>query len=158
MAKTPNRAKKTGKQKSKDGLSLAVLLKTTKRFRYIYEKAQYVRLYKPAKKVSPLTGTVVITCSAKSRKTKENPKPQIRHCSVKILNGANKVSSSKALLEVSCDCEFFTYYSEVALYRYGAAKIEHSNGEFPYVTNPKGLPILCKHLLAFLDTLRKKGL
>lgn len=47
---------------------------------------------------------------------------------------------------VSCNCDFFLYYCEVALNHWGSARIQFSNGEHPGVTNPGLHPLMCKHL------------
>lgn len=51
---------------------------------------------------------------------------------------------------VSCDCEYFKYTCEVALYNKDSSDIIHSNGEDPNIRNPKQIGILCKHLVAAL--------
>lgn len=57
-------------------------------------------------------------------------------------------------VKCNCDCEFFTYVCEVALHRHGAADIIGSNGAFPHATNPRGVPLLCKHLWEILRKLK----
>jgi len=54
---------------------------------------------------------------------------------------------------VTCDCEYFLYNCEVALHRFNATDIIHSNGAFPGFTNPQMRPHLCKHLYAFAPVL-----
>lgn len=53
-------------------------------------------------------------------------------------------------IKVECDCEWFLYVCEVALNSYGAAEIKYSNGKWPVITNPRGIPLLCKHLYTHL--------
>ena len=60
--------------------------------------------------------------------------------------GVKDITRKNTRLKVSCDCESFMYMAEVALNRYGAADIIYSNGEKPRVTNPKMVPLVCKHL------------
>ncbi|QJT71186.1 hypothetical protein GR11A_00149 [Vibrio phage vB_VcorM_GR11A] len=147
---------KSKKQKSDKGLGLGQLIKTTRRFAYIHEKARDVRLYQPRRELTD-DGNIRITATAKSRKSRENPQPQKHVCYIEGVNDRSKLSSPKAMVRVSCDCEFFTYTCEVALFRYGAAEVLYSNGEFPFSTNPRGTPILCKHLLNLANAIKKKG-
>lgn len=51
------------------------------------------------------------------------------------------------------NCEYHMYTCEVALYRYGAADIIYSNGMYPWTTNPKGIPTICKHAYIVLKKL-----
>lgn len=53
---------------------------------------------------------------------------------------------------VSCQCDFFLYYCEVALNHWGSAKIKFSNGEHPHITNPQLHPMMCKHLVKLTET------
>jgi hypothetical protein len=59
---------------------------------------------------------------------------------------------------VSCTCQRFLYYYEYALTKYGASKIQHSNGEYPIEKNPSLIPSTCKHLLATMHEIVVKGL
>lgn len=54
---------------------------------------------------------------------------------------------------VSCDCEYFMYHCEVALHRFNASDIVYSDGSFPEITNPRMVPMLCKHLYALAPVL-----
>lgn len=56
------------------------------------------------------------------------------------------------------NCEFFMYYSEYALWTWGAANIRYSNGQPAVVRNPGNHPVLCKHLVQVLETIRKNNL
>lgn len=49
---------------------------------------------------------------------------------------------------VSCNCEDFGYKCEVALHKFGATDILYSDGSFPQETNPKMIPMACKHIYA----------
>lgn len=57
---------------------------------------------------------------------------------------------------VSCNCDYFTFTSEVALNKKGAAQIIHSNGERPDIRNPRMVPTPCKHLYAVLNQIVKQ--
>lgn len=57
---------------------------------------------------------------------------------------------------VHCDCDYFTYTCEVALYKRGASVIKNSNGEDPVVKNPQLTPTPCKHLYHVLTTIVKR--
>ena len=50
---------------------------------------------------------------------------------------------------VSCSCPYFLFFCEVALAKHKATDIKYSNGAAPKVTNPRRIPWLCKHLVAF---------
>ncbi|QJT70973.1 hypothetical protein GR7B_00175 [Vibrio phage vB_VcorM_GR7B] len=149
------RVRKSKNQKSDEGLSVAKLIQTTRRFRYLDASSRDVRLYRPLRMKGE--NGVRIEASAKSRISKQNRNPQVHRCSMECINGYDRLTHKKARVKVSCDCEFFTYTCEVALYRYGAADIIFSNGEYPYSTNPRGLPIMCKHLLSMAKAIQKKG-
>lgn len=49
---------------------------------------------------------------------------------------------------VHCSCEHFLFSCEFALAKYGSSSIINSNGEPPIITNPKLLPMVCKHIVA----------
>lgn len=61
-------------------------------------------------------------------------------------------------IKVSCNCERFKFWYEVALARKGAADIIYSNGELPVNTNPTMKIGLCKHLVKVLRYIKKKQL
>jgi hypothetical protein len=77
-------------------------------------------------------------------------------CSIIGLEDEGPLSAQKCM--VSCPCERFTYYFEVALAKKGASKIKYSNGDMPVVTNPHMITGLCKHLIALSKDLMKKKL
>lgn len=55
------------------------------------------------------------------------------------------------------NCEFFTFYCEYALWTWGAANIEYSNGQPAVVRNSGNVPLVCKHLSKILMTIRERG-
>ena len=61
------------------------------------------------------------------------------------LNKRNLVNSE---VWVSCSCPYWKYYLEVAVTNKGSSDVLESNGEFPFIRNPKMRPYLCKHLVA----------
>lgn len=67
-----------------------------------------------------------------------------------------KFLDKKLRVKVSCSCADFMYRAEVALSRAGAADVYYSNGEMPEVTNPRLIPYICKHLVAFRILLKQK--
>jgi hypothetical protein len=79
--------------------------------------------------------------------------PRIHSQTISSVNNL-PLNNPNCRLKVSCDCEFFLYVCEVALHRYGSADIIHSNGEFPYETNPRGIPMICKHLVKILKGMK----
>jgi hypothetical protein len=60
-------------------------------------------------------------------------------------------------LQVDCDCEWFKFYCEYALWSHGASKIRRCNGEPPVVTNPSLVPMCCKHVYAILKLIKEHG-
>ena len=67
----------------------------------------------------------------------------------------DKFSETKVL--VGCSCPFHLFWSEVALTKAGASRIQFSNGEDPVVRNSKEKPWACKHTLALIDRILDKG-
>lgn len=65
---------------------------------------------------------------------------------------------SQRRVQVDCDCEFFTYYCEYALWFNGAAKIRRCNGEPAVVKNPSNVPLVCKHIYAVLKLIKEHSL
>lgn len=52
---------------------------------------------------------------------------------------------------LSCNCEYFLYHCEVADTFLDSSTMLHSNGAWPFTTNPNGIPHLCKHLIAAIN-------
>jgi len=48
---------------------------------------------------------------------------------------------------VQCSCPFFLFNCEYALAKHGSSEIKYSNGKPPHITNPKQIPMVCKHLV-----------
>lgn len=139
-------------QRAAKGLSLAGLLK--RQPRYMHNSAEDV-VVKALKHKSTRGGMPAITGVTRDRKTV----PQRLHkYSVIGLNASNDKIATQKRIKVSCDCEFFLYYSEYALWTWGAANIVFSNGQPAHVRNPGNVPILCKHLTQVLHTIYKNNL
>lgn len=88
----------------------------------------------------------------------ERKKDPVEHrCYIKGLNGKKKdiISSN---VEMSCDCEAFMYWSEVALNKKGAAPIIFSNGDDPVTRNPSLTPFPCKHLVRVAIMILNRGM
>lgn len=133
------------------GLSLLGLLK--RQPRYQLNSAEDV-VVKALKHTSTKGGMAAITGVTRDLKTK----PQRLHkFSVIGLNPAASKIASQKRIKVSCSCEFFLYYSEYALWTWGAANIIYSNGQPAHVRNPGNHPILCKHLVQVLNTIYKNN-
>lgn len=60
-------------------------------------------------------------------------------------------------IQVDCECDFFKFVCEYALWAHGAAKIRRCNGEFPTIKNPGLVPLGCKHIYAVLKELNENG-
>ena len=83
-------------------------------------------------------------------------KPRLHYQTIELVKG-KRVSDKGATIKVSCDCGFHTFTCEVALFRQGAADIITSNGEYPYIRNPRAIPLVCKHLLVVITNILKRG-
>jgi hypothetical protein len=57
---------------------------------------------------------------------------------------------------VYCQCDYFTFTSEVALAKRGATRVLQSNGDSPDVRNPRMIPTPCKHAYAVLSQIVRK--
>ena len=84
---------------------------------------------------------------------------QPHHQRIDVLRprGESDIFDKGSRLKVSCDCGNFLYTWEVALARRGAADIVYSNGRWPKVTNPQGVPGVCKHLYRLFAHLKTQG-
>jgi hypothetical protein len=47
---------------------------------------------------------------------------------------------------VQCSCPYFLFNCEYACAKHESSEIKYSNGKPPYITNPRQIPYLCKHL------------
>lgn len=134
------------------GLSLIGLLK--KQPKYLLNSAEDV-VVKVLKHKQTKGGMPAITGVTRDLKTK----PMRPHKYQIIgLNRDNQKISTQKRIKVSCDCEWFCFYSEYALWTWGAANITYSNGQPAVVRNPGNHPLLCKHLTQVLQTIRKNNL
>ena len=97
---------------------------------------------------------VIGTCQSAPHKAGE--KKEKWKCSIIGLENTGPLSAQRCM--VSCPCQRFTFYFEVALTKKGASKIKYSNGDMPHVTNPNMLTGLCKHLVALSRDLIKAKL
>ncbi len=88
-------------------------------------------------------------------------KPNSRGKMVTVKNPVKHTSvitfiNKKLKCSVSCSCGDNLYRWEVANTLKGASDIEYSNGEMPFITNPKLRASLCKHLLALYWAIQDK--
>ena len=79
---------------------------------------------------------------------------QVYSCDVIAKEDPDKPIYKQKKVLVSCDCENFMYYWEVADNHWGAAKIKYSNGEHPNATNPGLHPGMCVAKGELVHTLR----
>lgn len=89
--------------------------------------------------------------------------PPRRHkCWVMIRDEGDQqkpVSAKNTRLVVGCSCEFWMYYCEYALAkRWKASWIRMSNGQPPNTTNPRLVPLTCKHLHVALTHCLRQGI
>jgi len=139
------RKKRVKKHSNGKGLSAHFMLSRTPK--YVRHRAGYVKLISAKRlKRNPIWRTATRTSILGER-------PR-RHFQEIIVLTDGKIAD-KARLKVSCDCGFFMYTSEVALFLRGASDIIYSNGELPVHTNPKKVPLVCKHLWVVLNRLIK---
>jgi hypothetical protein len=64
---------------------------------------------------------------------------------------ANQRLSKYAPTWVHCSCPWFTFVCEYALAKLGSSLIVNCNGRPPRITNPRRLPVICKHIYAIMD-------
>ena len=101
----------------------------------------------------------VIVCETYSKKTGKDAKGYDRYVTyVEALPTKLGDRFSETRVKVGCSCPFFTFYSEYALAKHGAADIQFSNGEPPVDRNPKERPFACKHVIKLLYKIDEKGL
>ena len=123
------------KKLSDRGLTVKQLLSVTPE--YVKYNGGYVSVTK-AKKVTT-KGKTTFSCKTRTNVLGEKPREHVQ--TIEILDGKPLVEGGH--IKLTCDCDFHKYTCEVALARHGASSIIHSNGEFPYQTNPRGVPLVC---------------
>lgn len=148
VAKRKAEQNNTTLRKGVGGLTAKQILKATPT--YIKYNGGFVT---PTKiKFDPQTKTYI--CETV---TKVLGEPERKHKqSIQVVKG-EKLSDRGAFIKISCDCDFHCYTCEVALNRWGASDIVYSNGEHPFVTNPRLVPSTCKHGFVLLSKLLKEG-
>lgn len=138
--------------RAEKGLTLRRLLKQQPAYQINSAEDVVVRSLKPTKTKSGLpayAGTV----------RDMNTKPMCIHkFQVFGMSATIPTIGAQKRIKVSCNCPFFMYYSEYALWTWGAANIRHSNGAPAVVRNPGNHPILCKHLTQVLMSMLKHSL
>ena len=139
------------KARAEKGLTLMQLLK--RQPRYLINSAEdiVVRSYKKAKTKG---GMPAIIGTARDMNTRPM---RIHQFKVIGLDKGKPDISTQRRIKVSCDCEWFCFVSEYALWTWGAASIKFSNGQPAKVRNPGNHPILCKHLTQVLMTIKKRN-
>jgi len=139
------------KARAEKGLTLMGLLK--RQPRYLINSAEdiVIRSYKRAKTKG---GMPAVIGTARDMNTRPM---RIHQFKVIGLDKDKPDVSTQQRIKVSCDCEWFTFVSEYALWTWGAASIRYSNGQPAKVRNPGNHPILCKHLTQVLMTIKKRN-
>lgn len=154
----PQRADKTqkaltgvpDKARAEKGMSLSLLLKKQPRYLLNSSEDVVIRTYKRTKTKG---GMPAISGTSRDLKTK----PMRVHKMQVIGLDTDAPISRQKRIKVSCSCEFFMYYSEYALWTWGASNIKHSNGQPAVVRNPGNHPVLCKHLVRALVEIKQQG-
>jgi hypothetical protein len=125
------------------GMTLIQLMK--KQPPYIVNHAETVRLLKYDRRVAPKTGLPAVIAHLIDPESGNAG----HHCQIVSIESPrlrNPSSVKAGWVKVSCSCDFFKYYCEYSLNKWGAANIRHSNGEPASFTNPTNYPLMCKHL------------
>jgi hypothetical protein len=143
MAKELTRAEK--------GLSIIALLKNTPPYVKATARDEVILKKLSAMKTKGGHHAIAGVCKSVAKGSKPHK------CSVIGLDKDQAKLSKQKRVIVSCDCEFFMYYSEYALSTWGAARIKYSNGEPAVVRNPGNLPLVCKHLVKLLRAVKEHG-
>lgn len=126
------------------GLSLRKLMRQQPR--YIKNSAEDV-VIRTLKHTTTKGGLPAITGTTRDL----NTKPMRVH-KFQVIGLAKDTKFNKQdRIKVSCACEFHCFYSEYALWTWGAANIRYSNGQPANVRNPSNMPIVCKHMMAVLN-------
>lgn len=135
--------------RAEKGLSISALIKSTPP--YIKATARDEVTLKKLAKTTTKGGHHAYKAICKSHHKGSTP----HHCSVIGLDKDKSLLNKQKRVLVSCDCEFFMFYSEYALTTWGAARIKYSNGEPAVVRNPGNLPLVCKHLIKVLRAIKE---
>lgn len=113
---------------------------------YIINKANDVEVSKLVRTKSKKAGLPAVTAHVIDPSSRNNG----HNCQIVVVD-TPRISAPNLItgnVKVSCDCEWFMYYCEYALSKWGAANIKFSNGEPAYTTNPGNVALICKHLYA----------
>ena len=137
--------------RAEKGLSLKQMMRRQPRYIVNSGEDVVIRSYKPKKTKG---GMPAIIGTSRDMHTKPM---RIHQFQVIGLNKEKSSVSKQEKIKVSCGCEFFTFYSEYALWTWGAANIRYSNGQPARVRNPGNHPVICKHLAKVLQTIATRG-
>lgn len=148
--RSPAGAKLPDPERALKGLTITRIL--SKQPAYIRASSEdvVVREYKPTKTKGGLPAI-----AGKTRDLKTKP-IRLHKFSVIGLEKEKTLSAQKRV-KISCDCEFFLYYCEFALWTWGAANIVYSNGDPAVVKNPGNAILACKHIAKVLLTIKSRG-
>lgn len=122
------------------GATLLALLK--KQPPYIRNHAEPVRILGKKKMTVPSTGLPAVLAHTVDPES-GNTGQTCQIVSVESPKTRNPKSVTEGHVKLSCSCDFFKYYCEYPLSKWGAANIRHSNGEPASFTNPTNYPLLC---------------
>lgn len=137
--------------RAEKGMSMSLLLKKQPRYMLNSSEDIVIRTLKHAKTKG---GMPAITGTSRDLNTKPM---RVHKFQVIGMDKSKQRITGQKRIKVSCSCEFFMFYSEYALWTWGAASIRYSNGQPANVRNPGNHPILCKHLVQALETIRKNN-
>ena len=110
----------------------------------VKDRAKEVRINKSSTGLSR-KGNAQIIFDTESHSPTTKRRPPKHRTIIRLLNRQYRK------LWVSCTCEYWMFYCEYAMAKFGASDIIHSNGQPPVVTNPGNWPYGCKHVTRVLN-------
>lgn len=138
--------------RAEKGMTLSQLLKACVPYVRASSTDLVIKRYTPGLKTKGGLPAARVVCQNMQKK---GHKPQT--ATVIGLDKEVPQLSKQKRVRVDCSCEFFLYNSEYALWTWGAAKIQRSNGEPAVFKNPGNVPLVCKHLYAALKLIKTQG-
>ena len=134
-----------------NGMTLSALMR--KQPKYVVNSSEDIIL-KSYKKAKTKGGMPAMIGTARDLTVKPQ---RIHKFQIIGLDKSNPKVGTQKRIKVSCSCEFFLFYCEYALWTWGAASIRYSNGQPAVVRNPANVPLVCKHLMKALTTIKQHG-
>lgn len=146
---TPPKVKKISRG---SGLTARQMMRATPR--RIRENAEFVKVRRVKKrKNDPFS--LAVTVTDRRHATEEQP----HYLTVQVLSpkGERNIMDPHTKVKISCNCSYFKFYCEYALWKHGSADIIYSNGQPARDTNPRNVPTLCKHGFSLFNFLKERS-